>query len=175
MKMAKKNDVCISGNISNVDVKNGQRGYFGSLSIAVDDGYRDQQTQQWVDRVYFVEVKVADKFLKSVKATLAKGDYVEIEGKLVVEKWKDKDTQQDRQAMKVQGYRVAVHIPKAAKDCLKAAGFLGAQQTAPQTNQQAAPQHNQQPAQPQQQGGYQSAPQQPAPQPGGFNEGAYNY
>ena len=182
MKLAKVNEVAISGNVSNVDVKQGQNGLFGSISVAVDDGYKDNNGQgKWVDRTHFIEVKVSDKFLKSIKGVIAKGDFIELEGKLVIEKWKDKTTQQDRSAMKVQGFRITSWVPKVAKEALKNAGLMGSQQHAPQQHapQQHAPQqHAPQQHAPQQHAPQQHAPQQHAPQPqqGGFDQqSAYDY
>jgi single-strand DNA-binding protein len=168
-----KNDVTIEGNLSQVDLKPGaQGGFFGSVTIAVSNNYKDKNTQQWVDKTAFVEVKVGDKFLSKLKSAPQVGDRFEIEGKLVMDEWQDQQTQKKRTALKVQGIRLLRHIDKAAVEVLKQAGFI--QQAQPQQQQnngyQQQPQNGgfqpQQQAQPARQGGFQ--PQQQQPQNSGF-------
>ncbi len=163
-----KNSVTIEGNIANIDVKQGQHGYFGSITVAVNNSYKDQN-DNWVEQTAFVDVNVGGKFLSKLKAAPNKGDRIELEGKLVTEKWQDKTTGANRSALKVQALKLVRHVEKSAIDCLKQAGFIQVnqnQQAAPQQPVQQANGFNQQAA-PQQQSGF----NQPAQQPNGFAQG----
>lgn len=137
MKNLKLNTVNLAGNISQVNIQNGQYGSFGNVTIAVDDGYykkgQNGADGEWIDRTHFVEVKVDANNLKSLKANLQKGDQLQIEGKLIVEKWQDSQTGQNRSAMKVDCKTIVCHIPKAVIDAAKQAGVI---QTGNQQNQQ---------------------------------------
>jgi single-strand DNA-binding protein len=169
MKLLKQNTVTVAGHVANINLQNGNYGTYGTITIAVDDGYMQRgqngQQGQWVDRTYFIDVKVDDNFLKRTSTQIGKGDSICVEGKLVQEKWTDKNSGQERTALRVKGSMIVGHIPVGVKDLAKTNGFLGRHaQTAPQG----------QPA-PQQQAPQQQAPQQygqqPAPQQNGYANG----
>ena len=145
------------GFLASVDIKQGQHGPYGNIVIAVDDGYykkeQNGQRGEWVDRKYFFPCDVSGKDF----ANLQVGDYLEIEGHLIMSVWQDSTGQ--RQAMKIKSSTVLNHIPKVACECLKQAGLYGKPKQSPQPQQ---PQYGQPPAQRPQQ----SQPQQPQPQYG---------
>ena len=61
MQLDKKiNSVTLGGYISSVDTRIGQHGPFGSVTIAIDDGYRDMNNgNAWVDRTQFIRCEVS--------------------------------------------------------------------------------------------------------------------
>lgn len=124
MRMFKSNHVIVAGNIANVTIRNGTHGQFGSITVAVDDGYFKQgqngQDGEWVDRTHFVECKVNANFLKKLKTTPDKGDMICLQGKLTLEKWKDNQGQ-ERSALKVAASDVDGYIPKAGVIAMKSA------------------------------------------------------
>lgn len=141
MRFNKANQLTVSGRVGNVNVQQGNSGPYGSLSIAVDTGYKGRDGN-WVEDTSWVTVEfggstgafVADK-------GVGKGDLLVVEGSLFESKWKDKDGA-DRSALKVRADRIAEHIPSVVFECLKANGFFGNQQA-----QQQAPASQQQPRQ----------------------------
>jgi single-strand DNA-binding protein len=58
-----------------------QQRTFVVFSIAVKSGYKDKQTQQWVNRTEWPRIVAFGKSADHAK-NLKKGDYVEIEGEL---------------------------------------------------------------------------------------------
>ena len=134
MRFSKINTMTVSGRIGNVNLQDGQNGPFGSLSLAVDTGYKNREGK-WVEDTSWVTVEfggntgsfVADK-------GVGKGDLLVVEGSLFESKWKDKDGG-DRSALKVRAERIVEHIPSSVFECLKANGFFGNQQ-APASQQQ---------------------------------------
>ena len=125
MRLFKANHVIIAGNISDVRIQNGQHGQFGSISVAVDDGYfkkgENNQQGEWIDRTHFVECNVNANFLKKLKSNPGKGDMISIEGKLTLDKWTDKTSGQERSALKVTASDVVGYIPKVGVVAMKAA------------------------------------------------------
>lgn len=134
------NNVTIEGNLSQVGIKQGQHGLFGSITVAVNNSYKDN-SGSWIEKTAFVDVNVNEKTLSSLKSQLNVGDRIEIEGKLITDTWKDKQTGANRSALKVQALRFNRHIEKAAVDCLKNAGFI--QQAQPQSGYQQVQAQNQ--------------------------------
>ena len=172
MKIVKLNTCHLAGNVSNVSIQSGQNGRFGTLSIAVDDGYfkksENNQAGQWVERTYFVELKVNETVIKKFYVQPVKGDQLVIDGKLVMESWKDKNSGQDRTAIKVQVAHVVSHTPKTLIDLGKSQGIIPVNQSQQQNQSQGGFQQNQSQGgfqQNQSQGGF----QQNQPQ-GGFQQ-----
>jgi single-strand DNA-binding protein len=168
---ANENNVAITGNISSVEIRNGANGPFGHINIAVDDSYQkpsqNNQKPEWVERTYFITVVLNDGFFKKVPSP-QKGDRISVEGKLIIEKWQDKNTNVERSATKVKVIRVKAHISKQERDHAKQLGWYG--------NAQPQQQGGYAPQQPQQQGGFaQQQPQQQPQQQGGFaqQQGGY--
>lgn len=156
MKNIKSNVVILGGNIAQIDLTNGQYGVFGTVTLAIDDGYfkkgENGQDGQWIDRTHFAEVKVNANNLKSIKVQLEKGDQLQIQGKLVQEKWTDSQTGQNRSAMKVDCQSIVCHVPKALIELGKQSGVIP---TANQNQQQPQNAQNQQNGQ---RGGFQQMP-----------------
>lgn len=164
MKNLKSNTLSIGGNISKIDVKPGreQNTMYGTITIAIDDGYYSKTTpQQWVEQTIFADVKVDDRVLKQLKNGCNVGDQISIDGKLAFDTWTDNQSQKSRSALKVRALSITGHISKEEINCLKQNGFIQTRQ-----NQQQggfAPHQGGQ----QQSGGF--APQQGGQQqPGGF-------
>ncbi|MBC6987818.1 single-stranded DNA-binding protein [Alteromonas sp. BZK5] len=115
MKIPQKvNELRLGGNVANVDIRTGQHGSYGSCVIAVDDGYfkkadANGQGGGWVDRVYFHPITLKSNVLKKING-LNKGDFIIFTGKLVEEKWKDRNTGEERKATKMEATDVEWHI-----------------------------------------------------------------
>lgn len=130
MKNLKQNLVFIGGNVSFIDIKESTAKpgeYFGSVNVAYDDGYYDKGNS-WVERVSFIDIKMTNHAVKQLSSTLNVGDQITFEGKLVVEKWNDKDDN-PRKAMKVEAIRIISHITKEEIDALKSVGLIGNKQS----------------------------------------------
>ena len=115
MKIPQKvNELRLGGNVANVDIRTGKHGSYGSCVIAVDDGYfkkadANGQGGGWVDRVYFHPITLKSNVLKKING-LNKGDFIIFTGKLVEEKWKDRNTGEERKATKMEATDVEWHI-----------------------------------------------------------------
>jgi single-strand DNA-binding protein len=172
MRNIKINTAIIGGNVSKVDIKQsnttnnpqGQPEFFGSVTVALDNGYYDNKANngqgQWVERTAFIDVKVDNRNLTQVKGKIGLGDQIAFTGSIVQDNWKDKQSGDNRSALRFKADNVTFHLPKGANECLKANGFKGQQQNAPQN------------------GGFQNQPQnggfQQAPQNGGFQNQPQN-
>ncbi|WP_288987956.1 single-stranded DNA-binding protein [uncultured Pseudoalteromonas sp.] len=180
MRTTKHNEITLGGRVSAVDIKAStqvQNEFFGSVTLAIDDGYfkkaGDNQSREWVERTYFHELKVNNRVLSLLKTAITVGDELAISGKLIQEKWVDKNTQQNRSASKVEVQTIISHLSKAEIECLKSNGFGNqsnqGQQNAPAPQQQGGYGQHNAPA-PQQQGGY-GQQNAPAPQQqGGYGQ-----
>ena len=78
MRTAKDNSARLGGRVASLDIRNGQDGYFGTVTIACDDGYFKKSNEpngqsEWVDRTYFFDVKVDSRFLKNFKPAIEVG------------------------------------------------------------------------------------------------------
>lgn len=156
MRMSNKtNEVRLGGYVSHADIRMGQYGPYGPATIAIDDGYRDPKSGQWVDRVQFIRVELSGEKTPSIK----KGDFLEISGKLVFESWEQGG--ESRSGIKVKVTCINLHMPAAAIACLKQSGFANNPQGRPQQSKQS--QRPQQTPHPQQQWG--QPPQQWEEQP----------
>lgn len=168
MQLDKKiNSVTLGGYISSVDTRIGQHGPFGSVTIAIDDGYRDVNNgNTWVDRTQFIRCEVSGKSLP----VFTVGDYLHVEGKLTFEQWNDQSGTKSALKVKV---TVVNHLPKAALEVLKQANLHAKQLMVPK---QASGSGQGQPQRPAQQS---AAYNQGRPQQGGYNQapspqGGYN-
>ena len=87
------NRVCISGNLTRDPVLRSTSGGMSVLSmgVAVNDRWKNQQTQQWEDRPNFVDCAMFGNRAASVARFLSKGAKVAIEGKLRWSQWQAKD------------------------------------------------------------------------------------
>lgn len=128
------------------------------FSVATDEGYRDKQTGQKVEKTEWHNIVAWRQTAEFCGNYLGKGRLVMVEGKLQTRKWQDQNTGQDRYmteivADKVQG------LDRAPDGQFNQAGQQGGyQRQQPQQSQQPQqfqqrqqPQQAQQPQQPQQQ------------------------
>ena len=119
MKIPQKvNEIRLGGNVANVEIRTGQHGSYGSCVLAVDDGYfkkgdANGQGGGWVERVYFHPITLKSNVLKKMNG-LNKGDFVVFAGKLVEEKWNDRQSGAERKAMKMEAIDVEWHVPAAS-------------------------------------------------------------
>lgn len=168
MKMQyKQNEVRLAGYLSQVDIKQGEYGPFGTVTIAVDDSYTDKKSKERVKKTQFLRVDVGGEKLPFME----KGDYVRIEGRLIFDTWNTATS--SGSAIKIKG-TVVEHLPKDALECLKANGFIQSSQQASGQPQQPQQGGYGQPPQNQQRGGYgqpqQQRPQRNQPQQGGYGQ-----
>ena len=83
------NRVVISGNITRDPVVRRTQGGMAilTISVAVNDRKKNPQTNEWEDRVNFVDCTVFGKRAESLSERLSKGMKVAIEGKLRYSQW----------------------------------------------------------------------------------------
>lgn len=139
-----------------------------NFSVATDEGYRDKQTGQKVDRTEWHRVVAWRHQAEFVSNYLGKGRLVMVEGKLQTRKWQDQNGQ-DRYSTEIVADRVQ-GLDRASEGQFN----QGQQQGGYQQNnnyqqqgggyQQQGQQGGYQQSQGQQQGGYQQQPQQPQQQ-----------
>ena len=153
----KENKVILAGWISQANIRTGQYGPFGHVTIAVDDSYRDtKNNNQIVERTQFIMVEVSGKKLPDLRV----GDGLSVEGKLVYEAASNTQGAASILKVKVRDSDITSHIPKACLELLKNAGMYGKQSApagAPRSGQNNVPQSAQHHVP---QGGYASAPQE---------------
>jgi single-strand DNA-binding protein len=125
------------------------------FSVATDEGYRDKQTGQKVERTEWHNIVAWRQTAEFCGNYLGKGRLVMVEGKLQTRKWQDQSTGQDRYMTEIVADNVQ-GLDRAPDGQYNQAGKQGGyQKQAPQQQnnyQQQAPQQNQRPEQsPQQQ------------------------
>ncbi|NDV25536.1 single-stranded DNA-binding protein [Desulfovibrio sp. JC010] len=120
---------------------------FVNFSVATDEGYKDRNTGQKVDKTEWHRVTAWRHTAEFVGKYLSKGRLVMVEGKLQTRKWQDQNGQ-DRYTTEI----VANNVQ--GLDSRQDGGYQGQQQGGYQ--QQGGGQYNNQ----QQGGGYQGQPQQ---------------
>ena len=74
--------------------------------IAVDDSYLDKGTDKRVDRTIFVDIRAWGQTAEFMGKYCKKGDMVEVSGKLVVDAWEDKATNEKKRKTVVQATTV---------------------------------------------------------------------
>ena len=123
MKAFKVNHGTWGGYISHVDIKKGNNDdWYGSFSLALEDNYqknRGKPDQEWVDRVHFAEVKVDQHFLNNFDAPIGIGDQIVLTGKIIQEKWKDKQSGANRSGLKIKADKKIAYMTKTESDLLK--------------------------------------------------------
>jgi len=62
-----------------------------NFSVATDEGYKNKETNEWVDRVEWHNCVAWGKTAEYIGAKLGKGRIVQVEGKLQTRKWQDKE------------------------------------------------------------------------------------
>lgn len=106
--MANLNKVCLIGRLTRdpearTFANGGKVVQFG---FAVNNRKKNQQSGEWEDDPCFLDVKVFDreqgkKLASLCEEYLAKGALAYLEGHLVMEKWQDKNTNENRQKLVV--------------------------------------------------------------------------
>lgn len=107
------------------------------FSVATDEGYRDKQTGQKVERTEWHNIVAWRHTAEFCGNYLTKGRLVMVEGKLQTRKWQDQNTGQDRYMTEVVADNVQ-SLDKAPEQQGQQQG--GYQQQAPQRQQPQAPQ-----------------------------------
>ena len=83
-----------------------------SLSVAVNDRVRDQQTGEWRDRANWVDVVVFGSRADGIAPFLAKGSKVAVSGRLRWSQWQDKQTGTNRSKLEVIADEVVFLTPQ---------------------------------------------------------------
>lgn len=83
-----------------------------SLSVAVNDRVRDQQTGEWRDRANWVDVVVFGSRADAIAPRLAKGSKVAVSGRLRWSQWQDKQTGTNRSKLEVIADEVVFLTPQ---------------------------------------------------------------
>ena len=84
------------------EVKYSQNGTaFGKLSMAINRQVYDRESKSYREEVDFIDVSVFGKTAEVCGEHLHKGSPVFVAGSLRFETWKDRETGQERKAMKV--------------------------------------------------------------------------
>ena len=85
------NKSIILGRVGNdPDIRQTPNGMFvANLSIATNEGYKDKQTDQYIEQTEWHRVVIFGKQAETVKKYVTKGSLIYIEGKLKTEKWTD--------------------------------------------------------------------------------------
>lgn len=62
-----------------------------NFSVATDEGYKNKETGEWIDKVEWHNCVCWNKTAEYVGNKIGKGQMVQVEGKLQTRKWQDKD------------------------------------------------------------------------------------
>ena len=72
-----------------------------SFGLAVNDRYKDKQTNEWVEKPNFIDCEAFGRSAELIQQYVSKGRPIFIEGKLRFDQWDDKATGQKRSKLKV--------------------------------------------------------------------------
>lgn len=133
-----------------------------NFSVATDEGYRDKQTGQKVERTEWHRIVAWRHQAEFVGNYLGKGRLVMVEGKLQTRKWQDQNGQ-DRYSTEIIADSIQ-GLDRASEGQSNQPGQQGGYQQNNNYQQQGG---GQQGGYQQQGGGYQQPPQGQAPQQGG--------
>lgn len=105
--MASLNKVLLLGNLTrDPELKKSQSGIsVARLRIAVNETYRDRQTNQSKEVVCYVDVNVWDRQAESCGQYLTRGSQILVEGRLIYDEWKTPQGEQ-RNRISVRADRV---------------------------------------------------------------------
>jgi single-strand DNA-binding protein len=97
------NQVSLIGNLgTDPEVRYSQSGdCIANLRIATDDGFKDRNTGQWIDRTEWHRVVVYRQPAEIIRDHAKKGDRLFLQGKLATRKWQDQQGN-DRYTTEVQ-------------------------------------------------------------------------
>jgi len=76
-----------------------------TLGLAVNESYTSRNGDR-VERTLFIDVDVWDRQAETCQQYLSKGSPVFIEGRLLLDKWQDRETGKERSQVKVRAERV---------------------------------------------------------------------
>ena len=170
MRNLNVNTLTLAGNISKVEIyeskdvrnTNNTVEYFGTITVAVDNGYFDNNLNNgqgsWKEITAFIDVKVDNRIINRFKDGIDIGSEVCFVGHVAQDSWKDKESGQNRSQLRMKADNVNYYLSKAERECLKANGFIGNNNQSQQNVTST----------PQQQGGF--AQQQVPAQQGGFTQ-----
>ena len=101
------NNVQLSGRTGkDVELRYSQAGNpFGSISLAVDAGYTDNQGQK-VDKTLWFEITVFGRTAENAAKYLGKGSKIIVEGANDIQEWQDRETGQKRSKYVVKAHRI---------------------------------------------------------------------
>jgi len=71
------------------------------IGIAVNERWKNKQTDQWEERVNFIDCEAFARTAEVINQYFQKGKPILIEGKLRMDQWEDKQTGQKRSKLKV--------------------------------------------------------------------------
>ncbi|NBC11193.1 MAG: single-stranded DNA-binding protein [Planctomycetes bacterium] len=71
------------------------------IGIAVNERWRNKQTDQWEERVNFIDCEAFARTAEVINQYFQKGKPILIEGKLRLDQWEDKQSGQKRSKLKV--------------------------------------------------------------------------
>ncbi|WP_251158122.1 single-stranded DNA-binding protein [Caniella muris] len=97
------NRVCITGNLTRDPELQATQSSTDVLRIgvAVNDRWRNPQTDQWEDRPNFVDCVLFGNRARALAPILAKGMKVAVEGRLRWSQWQDRETGKNRSKLEV--------------------------------------------------------------------------
>lgn len=91
----------------------GQSREMASFLVAINNGYKDKQTGEWVSKTAWVDCSAFGPVVNWIQEA-SKGDLVAVTGRLEQDEWNDKETGKKRTKLKVIVSTFAV-LPKAEK------------------------------------------------------------
>ncbi|MEY8437701.1 single-stranded DNA-binding protein [Atopobiaceae bacterium 24-176] len=167
------NRVIITGNLTrDAELRATQSGTnVLHIGVAVNDRWRNPQTEQWEDRPNYIDCVMFGSRAQSISRFLSKGTKVAIEGRLRWSQWVDRETQKNRSKIEVVVDDIEFMGPRNGEAGAPAGygqggypqGGQGAYQAEPQAPQVREPYASQQPAP--QQNWAAATPEAPAPAP----------
>ncbi|GJM54366.1 single-stranded DNA-binding protein [Coriobacteriaceae bacterium] len=97
------NRVIITGNLTrDAELRAAQSGTsILHIGVAVNDRWRNPQTDQWEDRPNYIDCVMFGNRAQSISRFLTKGTKVAVEGRLRWSQWVDRDTQKNRSKIEV--------------------------------------------------------------------------
>ncbi len=101
--MASFNKVILMGNLTrDVELRYSAGNVaIAKLGLAVNDRYKDKQSDEWVDRANFIDCTAFGRTAEVINQYFSKGRPIFIEGKLRWDSWEDKQSGQKRSKLEV--------------------------------------------------------------------------
>lgn len=110
--MALDNTVTITGNMTrDAELRYTPSGAaVANFGLAVNRRWQNKQTQEWEEKVSFVDVTVWQQLAENVSKSAYKGDRVTVTGRLEQETWEDKDSGKERSKLVLVADEVALSL-----------------------------------------------------------------